>query len=305
MFEVDDSDGSGNEENILPVHFTKGLGNEKIELRFNEDLNELEYESFHATILDAASTDVPEEEVQKVEQQDKLPQSKVDMSYVLNQIRTKHQDTIQFDSKYKLDKSIRWNSTRAQVLSDIIKHCASDDQFLPCIATNVIDDITTLTAAKTKMQHNINALSGRLRNYTCNDESIQTSTPIYTYNTTLQYRGVDREYEVNVLLDKTRSKIWTVNNFVSKEECDLFIEHGTPKLERAAVTAEDGFSVVSESRKANQANYEFLGSPSNDPLGELYQRVLNMTNTHTGFRLERAGQNGFNIIQYDINDQYM
>ena len=232
-------------------------------------------------------------------------QLKVDMTYVLNQIGTKHQDTIQFDSKYKLlDNKSMNNIDRAQMLFDITKHCASDDQFLPCMATNVIDDITTLSVAKKEMKNYIDSISGRLRNYTCIDESMQTSTPIYTYNTTLQYRGMDREYEVNVLLDKNRSKIWTVDNFVSKEECDVFIEHGTPKLQRAAVVDMYGAGVVSESRKANQADYSFSGPAPEDPLSELYHRVLNITNAHTGFCLERGGQNGFSIIQYAVNDQY-
>jgi hypothetical protein len=172
------------------------------------------------------------------------------------------------------------------------------------MATNVIDDITTLSVAKEEMKNYIDSISGRLRNYTCIDESMQTSTPIYTYNTTLQYRGMDREYAVNVLLDKNHSKIWTVDNFVSKEECDVFIEHGTPKLQRAAVVDMYGAGVVSESRKANQADYSFSGPASEDPLSELYHRVLNITNAHTGFCLERGGQNGFSIIQYAVNDQY-
>ena len=172
---------------------------------------------------------------------------KVDMTYVMNQIDSKHQDNIQFDSKYKLlDKSIRsavGNHSLAQELSDITRYCYSSSidtqqQFLQCMATNIMNDIIALSDAKSKMEVYSSLISGRLRNYTCIDESMQTSTPIYTYNTTLQYRGIDREYEVNVLLDKNHSKIWTVDNFVSKEECDVFVEHGTPKLRRATVVAE-------------------------------------------------------------------
>jgi hypothetical protein len=234
------------------------------------------------------------------------------MTYVLNQIGTKHQDSIQFDSKYKLlDKSILTAGRNhvAQGLSEITKYCHSSSndssqQFLPCMTTNIMNDITALSDAKTKLQQYSTLISGRLRNYTCIDESMQTSTPIYTYNTTLQYRGMDREYEVNVLLDKNNSKIWTVDNFVSKEECDVFIEHGTPKLQRATVAAADGSSVVSESRKANQAGYKFSGPLSDDPLGELYQRLLNMTNLHAVLQLQRGGQEEFTIIQYNIDDQY-
>ena len=95
VFEVSDT---------KPVHFTKGFDNEEIEFRYNEDLNELEYQSFTVP-SDDISSDV--QEIKKDKQQDRL-QLKVDMTYVMNQIDSKHQDTIQFDSKYKLlDKSIR------------------------------------------------------------------------------------------------------------------------------------------------------------------------------------------------------
>jgi hypothetical protein len=310
VFEAIRSDGAGSEEDIQAVHFTKGFDNEEIELRYNEDLKQLKYQSF-TVASDDASSDV--DEIKAVEQKDRL-QLKVDMTYVLNQIGpTKHQDTIQFDSKYKLlDKSILTagrNHSLAQELSEITRYCYSSSndssqQFLPCMATNIMNDITALSDAKSKMQLYSSLISGRLRNYTCIDESMQTSTPIYTYNTTLQYRGMDREYEVNVLLDKNNSKIWTVDNFVSKEECDVFVEHGTPKLQRATVAAADGSSVVSESRKANQAGYKFSGPLSDDPLGELYQRLLNMTNLHAGLQLQRGGQEEFTIIQYNIDDQY-
>jgi hypothetical protein len=36
----------------------------------------------------------------------------------------------------------------------------------------------------------------------------------------------------------------------------------------------------------------------------LFQRVLEMTNQHTGFNLEPPGQEDFTIIQYNPADQY-
>jgi hypothetical protein len=54
----------------------------------------------------------------------------------------------------------------------------------------------------------------------------------------------------------------------SSDECDIFLKHGRPLLQRATVAAEDGTSVLSESRKANQASYNFKldQNPENDPL---------------------------------------
>ena len=55
VFEIVDTDGNENEERVLPVHFTKGFDNEEVELRYNKDLNELEYQSFTVASDDASS----------------------------------------------------------------------------------------------------------------------------------------------------------------------------------------------------------------------------------------------------------
>ena len=215
VFEVNDND-----KGIQQLHFTKGRDDEEIELRYNEESNELEYQlNTKNRDVDGSADDVPMSQMKKLERSG----LKVDMSYVLSQIRNNHKNTIQFDNSYKLDTSIRFTGgipSMIQVLSDITRHCYStfsgfQAQFLPCMAANIMDDITALSGAKTKLEQYSSSISNRLRNYTCIDEAMQTSTPIYTYNTTLQYRGVDREYEVKVMLDKNHSKIWTVDNFVS------------------------------------------------------------------------------------------
>ena len=55
VFEASHSDGAGSEEDIQAVHFTKGFDKEEIELRYNEDLKELEYQSFTVASDDASS----------------------------------------------------------------------------------------------------------------------------------------------------------------------------------------------------------------------------------------------------------
>lgn len=59
-----------------------------------------------------------------------------------------------------------------------------------------------------------------------------------------------------MLLDLPHAKIWFVENFITPEECKVFETHGKPLLLRATVAAEDGTSVVSEHRKAQQASYD-------------------------------------------------
>ena len=80
---------------------------------------------------------------------------------------------------------------------------------------------------------------------------------------------------------------------------------GKPLLRRATVAADDGTSVVSENRKANQAVYTFKRPENTDPLWPLYTRVFKTVNTFVpGFNLQPPGQEGFTIIQYDVDDQY-
>jgi hypothetical protein len=69
-----------------------------------------------------------------------------------------------------------------------------------------------------------------------------------------------------------------------------------------------GTSVVSENRKANQAIYNSFDlrsdQTSKDPLWELYNRVINVTNRHAGLSIDPPGQEPFTIIQYNKDDQY-
>jgi hypothetical protein len=72
------------------------------------------------------------------------------------------------------------------------------------------------------------------------------------------------------------------------------MKHAAPRLQRATVAAEDGSSVVSESRKAQQAAYMMEHDPNekDDPLNELYARIFSMTNFHSNYNLKIQGQEG-------------
>jgi hypothetical protein len=137
-------------------------------------------------------------------------------------------------------------------------------EFTTCMASNIIEDITKLTEAKTQLNNIRNNMSWRLRNYTCADDNIQTSPPVFTYNIDLANK---KDVRVDVLLNKTHSKVWKVDNFITDAECDVLMKHGKPLLRRATVAAEDGSSIVSENRKANQAAYNMhKQNPETDPL---------------------------------------
>eukprot|EP00428_Durinskia_dybowskii_P068397 CAMPEP_0170393890 /NCGR_PEP_ID=MMETSP0117_2-20130122/20965_1 /TAXON_ID=400756 /ORGANISM="Durinskia baltica, Strain CSIRO CS-38" /LENGTH=419 /DNA_ID=CAMNT_0010650121 /DNA_START=212 /DNA_END=1471 /DNA_ORIENTATION=+ len=201
-------------------------------------------------------------------------------------------------------RQINATSDVMQTVRDATAFCQNlrGKEFSLCMASNIIDDINKLTEAKTQLTQFRNNMSWRLRNYTCADDNMPSSDPIYSYTTSM---ADIKDLTVDVLLNKTHSKIWKVDNFVTDAECDILMKHGKPLLRRATVAGEDGSSVVSENRKANQAAYNMhKQNPHSDPLWGLFQRVLEMTNHHTGYDLKPPGQEDFTIIQYNPDDQY-
>lgn len=174
------------------------------------------------------------------------------------------------------------------------------------LAHCIVKDLETETYKKAdtlaKLKTYRNLMSDRLRNYTCEDPRIAASVPVESYTMNLSTISV----QVDMLLDTDAAKIWTVDNFVTEEECGLLKAHGGPLLKRATVAAEDGSSVISESRKANQASYDFYpdSNPTEDPLWPLFNRLIDVVNIHAGYNIGPEGQEYFTIIQYDQNDEY-
>ena len=156
------------------------------------------------------------------------------------------------------------------------------DDFSKCVADAVIIDVQRITDSKTTLTKHRDAISNRLRNYTCADDAMKSSVPINSYNITVGSKAV----QIDSLMDTPTAKIWVVEDFITSEECRILEEHGKSRLRRATVAAEDGSSIVSENRKAQQASYNMHHSdPSADPLWPLYQRVMSVTNHHSGMRL--------------------
>jgi hypothetical protein len=179
----------------------------------------------------------------------------------------------------------------------------SGQEYVRCLASGAISEITRLTKTQDRVGRYRDALALRLRNYTCADPFMPSSEAIETY----PYRWAEQEYTVKVLLDIPSAKIWTIDDFVRPEECELLEHVGRPLLRRATVAAEDGSSVVSEHRKAQQASYhghQTGEDKAGDPLWDLQQRVLALTNYHANFTLSPEGQEGLTIIQYNPDDQY-
>ena len=178
------------------------------------------------------------------------------------------------------------------------------DAVMKCMASGVAVDVVRVTDFKESLKDARTKIAHRLRNYTCADPLSESSEPLRKY----QWKHENKEYPVDVLLEQPAAKVWLAHSFVSDEECELLMAHGRPRLARATVAADDGTSVVSENRKAQQAAYmmDDHSKPGRkeDPLDSLYARIFAATNYHTGYTLQPPGQEGFTIIQYNPSDQY-
>ncbi len=139
-------------------------------------------------------------------------------------------------------------------------------EFISCVAKDMMEDFNRLSESKSRLTVFRDRVSNHVRNYTCADPFMETSSPIshYEYTPSVNSDIPLSTYTVNVFLDMSHAKIWTIDNFVTDEECSILMTHGRPKLSRATVAAEDGSSIVSENRKAQQASYDL--SKENDPL---------------------------------------
>ena len=171
---------------------------------------------------------------------------------------------VRFDKEYGL--SVNQVTKADEIINDIKEsttNCNSlvGDDFSTCVADSVAENVQKLTESKTRITKYRDMMSQRLRNYTCADESLNSTAPLRTQDLFI----LNKKYVVDTLLDTTHAKIWAVHDFVTDEECDIFMKYGATRLQRATVAAEDGTSTVSHNRKAQQAGYEMEDKQS-DPL---------------------------------------
>ena len=174
------------------------------------------------------------------------------------------------------------------------------DEFDVCFSRALSEDVIKMEDKYTEVTRYRDSMSSRLRNYTCEDPTMVTSKPIQSLVMNVQ----NKNYNVDVLFDNPSAKIWIVHDFISDEECQILEDHGLPRLTRATVAGDDGRSIVSENRKAQQASYNMHQTHEHDPLRSLNERVLRITNERTGYKLRAGGQEDLTIIQYNKDDQY-
>lgn len=160
-------------------------------------------------------------------------------------------------SKYdEFHEIVAKSTTRCQGLTD--------EKLSKCIA----QDLYRATAKERKKNIDItqyrDLMSARLRNYTCADPTMNTSTPLSTQEVTIQ----NKKYQMNTFFDSDSAKIWNVEEFITPEECSVLMTHGAKHLRRATVAGEDGLGTISIHRRAQQASYTVRDEK--DPLWLVY-----------------------------------
>lgn len=141
-----------------------------------------------------------------------------------------------------------------QRMQAALELCGPDhkDGFAECVSDQLLPGIERVQLQYNDLKIVQTRMANKVRNYTCSDPKMPTSTPIRSEKMKMN----EKELDVNVFLDTSNAKIFAVRNFVSDSECDVLMRHGKPRLRRATVAALDGTAVVSESRKAQQASYD-------------------------------------------------
>jgi hypothetical protein len=129
-----------------------------------------------------------------------------------------------------------------------------------CIAESVYPIMERILNQRAELIRLRDAIALRLRNYTCDDDTLETS-PALSTSTQLLY---DKEVTLQTLFDKDHAKIYAAEDFISDEECRMLIESSNGRLQRAAVVGGSGQATISEHRRAQQAPYAVTGET--DPL---------------------------------------
>ena len=75
-----------------------------------------------------------------------------------------------------------------------------------CVTAGLLDDLTKASDSKVELVKHRDRLAERLRNYTCADPTLETSTPLDSK--TVHFENIS--YRASTYLDMSNAKIWTV-----------------------------------------------------------------------------------------------
>jgi WD40 repeat protein len=145
-------------------------------------------------------------------------------------------------------------------LFEVINSCKDQHAFssqpeerLNCVKHGIFDEMMRVKTSTKLTTSFRNDMANRLTDYMCNDETLESTTPVNRYD----FYHNNQSYSVNVYLDTHTAKIWAVDDIISTEECAILAREGFPTLETAATTDEQGENIMTDERVAEQGRYLF------------------------------------------------
>lgn len=133
------------------------------------------------------------------------------------------------------------------------QHLDDKDGLKACLVDNLMNEVNRVGDSIDRLENYRSKMSNRIRNYICEDDDVVSSEPLKSFD----YYHLDGSYMVDMYLDTENAKIWTIDNFITEEECDLLVESTKDRLQPAGTVGADGLEEISSTRKAQQASYEF------------------------------------------------
>lgn len=213
------------------------------------------------------------------------------------------------DTKIKAEQEAADIVSRCKAASkDLLDEAGDDkmalmvamDEMTKCVegrVTSSLEKINDEVAFQANVRRDIAA---KLENYTCIDDTLNSTEDIDSDNWTSRRDGVKRK--VHIKHERPASKIHVIENFIDKEECEAMEEAAKSSLHRATVADGKGGSQLSEHRKAMQAgiNVDWTKEKDGDPIARLSRRVYDYTNHVLGLDIEENGQEDLMSIQVSV-----
>lgn len=124
---------------------------------------------------------------------------------------------------------------------------------LLCIKRGIFDEMLRVQTSTGLVDTFRSDMAKRLTNYMCQDEELESTEPTSRYD----FHYENRTYTVNVYFDSPTAKIWSVEDMITSEDCEILAQKGFPTLESAATTDDQGENIMTEERVAEQGHYLF------------------------------------------------
>jgi hypothetical protein len=120
--------------------------------------------------------------------------------------------------------------TKFDEIMDLINQstetCGSlkDSAFAECIGDKVIEEVRRLQDTTNEIKRYRDLMLPRLYEYICSDNKPNFTEPLRT----LPFEDRKERYDVKLMVETDRAKVWVVPNAISSRECELLQTHSVP-----------------------------------------------------------------------------